>query len=60
MSVLIHLIKSMYFFVGLGLFLVSSPLVAADDIRPPQNEVKEWLTLKHLMFGDKSVASGEF
>ena len=59
MSVLIQYIKRVYFLLGLGLLLVCSPLIAADDIRPPQDEVKEWLTLKNLMFGDKSVASGE-
>ncbi len=46
-------------FLSVGFLFLSNMLLAADNVQPLQDEVKEWLTLRNLMFGAKAVTSGE-
>jgi len=54
-----NFIKNLFVVLSVGFLFLSNFLHAADDVQPLQEEVKEWLTLKNLMFGEKVVTSGE-
>jgi len=51
--------KYLLVFLSVGFLFLSNMLHAADNVQPLQDEVKEWLTLRNLMFGAKVVTSGE-
>ncbi len=51
--------KYLLVFLSVGFLFLSNMLYAADNVQPLQDEVKEWLTLRNLMFGAKAVTSGE-
>jgi len=51
--------KYLLVFLSVGFLFLSNMLHAADNVQPLQDEVKEWLTLRNLMFGAKAVTSGE-
>ncbi|MEL0070284.1 MAG: hypothetical protein VW873_05665, partial [Betaproteobacteria bacterium] len=51
--------KYLLVFISVGFLFLSNMLHAADNVQPLQDEVKEWLTLRNLMFGAKAVTSGE-
>ena len=51
--------KYLLVFLSVGFLFLSNILHAADNVQPLQDEVKEWLTLRNLMFGAKAVTSGE-
>ena len=51
--------KFLLVFLSVGFLFLSNILHAADNVQPLQDEVKEWVTLRNLMFGAKAVTSGE-
>ena len=51
--------KYLLVFLSVGFLFLSNILHAADNVQPLQDEVKEWVTLRNLMFGAKAVTSGE-
>ena len=51
--------KYLLVFLSVGFLFLSNLSYAADNVQPLQDEVKEWLTLRNLMFGAKAVTSGE-
>jgi sulfur-oxidizing protein SoxY len=51
--------KFLLVFLSVGFLFLSNILHAADNVQPLQDEVKEWVILRNLMFGAKAVTSGE-
>lgn len=51
--------KYLLVFLSVGFLFLSNLSYATDNVQPLQEEVKEWLTLRNLMFGAKAVTSGE-